>query len=768
MSPTDGSSARGLSLHIGLNKIDPDHYGSSGQLFGCHADAQDMAALAQAQGFERSDILLDEQATRATVKAAIEAAAAELTAGDLFLLTYSGHGSQVPDRNQDELEIQPFDFKDETWCLFDAQLIDDELYALWGRFGPGVRILLLSDSCHSGTIAKELPEDMRVILESNVIDGRRYRFLPPRFQSAAYLKNKAFYKEIGDQPSGDSGAIQASLCLISGCQDDQLSEDGIGNGLFTGRLLAVWDDGDFDGDLFNMHSAIRAQMPPDQQPNLMRLGPDADAMAGQRPFSITEQASAATAGPGTAPPLPWWEAVSVDAVELAAMGVLDELDGAASRVLSDATVHTLPGDVTEPVRLPTLTPGLADPRFEPFVTAVQTALKLAGLSDQPPSGTYDPATVDAVKAFQAAEGLRPDGTFTEDDWIVLLGLLPEEIDDPAALFPYRWSSRALSTDGPPPLLRRGAKGPVVAALQLLLGLSGFPTGIDGDFGFKTDTSVRHFQSAVGLSVDGVVGRNSWGALLAGFDEPDLTDAAVDTVVRACLIALGIHGATDGDLGAVVLAAQVELELVQTGQLDAGTLSALLVHLGEDGERRDLRALVRSEVAALDDDLRPRVQAVLEQAVDVLGAREWDAQVLDIIEGYFSSQTAWEQRHWCALAVSHWLRQGLELTHWAALPYGRRMAAVKQIAWWARQAGLLEPVSSSTTVVPGSLFVMPRGGNTHDKLARGIGSGHVGLVVADLGAKVVTIEGNTSDAVHQRQRTKSSLTGVIRWWREPDA
>jgi hypothetical protein len=43
-------SARGLSLHLGLNAVDPRHYaGWSGDLLACEFDARDMAALATAQ-----------------------------------------------------------------------------------------------------------------------------------------------------------------------------------------------------------------------------------------------------------------------------------------------------------------------------------------------------------------------------------------------------------------------------------------------------------------------------------------------------------------------------------------------------------------------------------------------------------------------------------------------------------------------------------------------------------------------------------------------
>jgi len=83
------------------------------------------------------------------VIAAITSAATAIVEGSIFFLTYSGHGGQVPDITGDEVDLQ-----DETWCLFDGELLDDELRVLWSKFAPGVRILVLSDSCHSGTVIK--------------------------------------------------------------------------------------------------------------------------------------------------------------------------------------------------------------------------------------------------------------------------------------------------------------------------------------------------------------------------------------------------------------------------------------------------------------------------------------------------------------------------------------------------------------------------------------------------------------------------------------
>lgn len=63
--------------------------------------------------------------------------------------------------------------------------------------------------------------------------------------------------------------------------------------------------------------------------------------------------------------------------------------------------------------------------------------------------------------------------------------------------------------------RKGSKGTQVKVLQWLLALNGYAVGgVDGIFGGKTLAAVKAYQQAKGLSVDGVVGKNTWKTLLA--------------------------------------------------------------------------------------------------------------------------------------------------------------------------------------------------------------------------------------------------------------
>lgn len=67
-----------------------------------------------------------------------------------------------------------------------------------------------------------------------------------------------------------------------------------------------------------------------------------------------------------------------------------------------------------------------------------------------------------------------------------------------------------------PTLAKGDKGECVRVLQYLLiayGYSCGTAGADGDFGNSTDSAVRKYQTANKLTADGIVGANTWAALL---------------------------------------------------------------------------------------------------------------------------------------------------------------------------------------------------------------------------------------------------------------
>lgn len=65
-----------------------------------------------------------------------------------------------------------------------------------------------------------------------------------------------------------------------------------------------------------------------------------------------------------------------------------------------------------------------------------------------------------------------------------------------------------------PVLKKGAQGNITKLLQEKLVKLGYNTnGVDGIFGSGTHSAVREFQKTRGLSIDGIVGQNTWRKLL---------------------------------------------------------------------------------------------------------------------------------------------------------------------------------------------------------------------------------------------------------------
>lgn len=104
-------------------------------------------------------------------------------------------------------------------------------------------------------------------------------------------------------------------------------------------------------------------------------------------------------------------------------------------------------------------------------------------------GIFGSKTLNAVRDFQQNNSLNVDGLVGPNTWRTLLTLPPY------------------------PLLREGSRGAYVKFLQQLLESNLYPVGnIDGIFGTRTLSAVRQYQQANALTVDGLVGNNTWASL----------------------------------------------------------------------------------------------------------------------------------------------------------------------------------------------------------------------------------------------------------------
>ncbi|QPI72243.1 caspase family protein [Sphingobium sp. Cam5-1] len=211
----------------------------------------------------------------------------------------------MPDLNSDEP-----DGLDETWCLYDGQLIDDELSYALSAFKAGVRIIVVSDSCHSGSVVKTAAMqalhgnllNVQAVLAARAVgddsvsfelvdafSGGVPRVMPQDVMSRVYLANKDFYDEIGsrEELSEAKNHVAASVILLSGCQDYQLSMDGPFNGAFTGALKVVWNGGKYADGYDKFIGNIRKSLNnPTQSPGIFRIGARDTAFDAQQPFLV--------------------------------------------------------------------------------------------------------------------------------------------------------------------------------------------------------------------------------------------------------------------------------------------------------------------------------------------------------------------------------------------------------------------------------------------------------------------------------------------------
>lgn len=244
---------KGYSLHIGLNQVDPnskEYGGWKGELKSCEADAIAMQEIAKSLNYYKTRLLLTAEATRTAFFTSITTIRKQLNSGDLFLLTFSGHGNQVLDSIEDEI-----DGYDETWCFYDGQVLDDEIHELLKTFSKGVRIVIISDSDFSGTIIKGGGED--------VLQWGR--------TAKVHLEG-----------------VFASVILISSSQQFEYSGKDTKNSHFIEVLMKVWDNGDFEGNYTDFYETIVIEMPfnSNQTPNHLIGGIEDEVFFNSKPFSI--------------------------------------------------------------------------------------------------------------------------------------------------------------------------------------------------------------------------------------------------------------------------------------------------------------------------------------------------------------------------------------------------------------------------------------------------------------------------------------------------
>jgi hypothetical protein len=224
-------------------------------------DARLFFDLAVERGFDAPALLLGEGATRDAVRAKLVEMASLSEPGDLFLLTFSGHGGRTcvraPDGALEEVG---------TWQLYDGTLNDWQLKSDLAHFREGVRVVVISDSCGGGMPNRRSPQS--------------------RSPQSRSPQSPGGSEAIGLSRPAIEGFLNASVLVLAACQEAKYAD---GNGLpghFANAIKRTLNGIVFDGPYSAFHQALCNAMPAYQQPDYYALGIANPTFEAQQPFTI--------------------------------------------------------------------------------------------------------------------------------------------------------------------------------------------------------------------------------------------------------------------------------------------------------------------------------------------------------------------------------------------------------------------------------------------------------------------------------------------------
>lgn len=227
------------------------------ELYGCVNDALDWAEL-----LGRNDYVVDVmiEAHKTDVLDHLRGLVSRAGFADRIVFQYSGHGTWVPDRDGDEA-----DGRDEALVMAgltrDDLITDDELQQVFSELRYGAGALILSDSCHSGTVSRftETPPPTEHVT---------------RFLSPVELDTSLSFERVVELEQRPANLPRRTASLISGCTDQEYSYDARFNGRPNGAFSRVAIDAFASGiSLNNWWKVIRQDLPNDHYSQSPQLTP---------------------------------------------------------------------------------------------------------------------------------------------------------------------------------------------------------------------------------------------------------------------------------------------------------------------------------------------------------------------------------------------------------------------------------------------------------------------------------------------------------------
>ena len=222
------------ALLVGIND-----YQKISDLRGCLNDVSNMRSILKTYlGFRNNDIrvLSENRATKENILHRLRWMVKLARPGDFMIFHFSGHGSQIRDRNGDELE----DGLDELICPFDYDwdgrfILDDDLDEIFRGLPKNALLEVFLDCCHSGDGTGGISRTGRQQEHSAT---SRYLEPPPDIRFRYEGEENELSTTRGFQSGNRSGNRSTQNHILwSACQSDQESADacigGVYNGAFT-------------------------------------------------------------------------------------------------------------------------------------------------------------------------------------------------------------------------------------------------------------------------------------------------------------------------------------------------------------------------------------------------------------------------------------------------------------------------------------------------------------------------------------------------------
>jgi hypothetical protein len=211
------------ALLIGINEYQVPGF----ELRGCVNDvSQVRGLLADSLGFGEILTLTDARATRQTILESLRQLVARTNEGDVLLIHFSGHGSNLPDRIGDEA-----DFREQVLCPYDLDWRDPldtrRFRELLNQIPDGVNCTFITDCSFSGTATRMLPAPLSQV---------RQRFLPSPWDLIATESGRTLTGSLYGQTSLESSSQNRAIVAITAAGFGQVAMEAKWEGKYYGVL----------------------------------------------------------------------------------------------------------------------------------------------------------------------------------------------------------------------------------------------------------------------------------------------------------------------------------------------------------------------------------------------------------------------------------------------------------------------------------------------------------------------------------------------------